>query len=243
LNLAIDIGNTQTKVGLFKGHELVESNIVQTNNLITELKEVIDSKPIAHIGISSVASLGGEEVLAAIPEDIKGLVINSDTDLPISIDYQTQQTLGPDRICGVVGARFHFPKSACLVIDAGTCITYDFIDKNGVFLGGGISPGLRMRLKSMHNYSSKLPLVEINQHVSLIGASTAEALQSGAFHGLKNEIRGTILSYLNKYSETEIILTGGDSSLFAQHIENPIFAAPNLILEGINQILSYNYNE
>ena len=133
-----------------------------------------------------------------------------------------------------------FPKKNTLVIDAGTCITYDFIDAKGNYLGGGISPGIRMRLQAMNEFTAKLPLVKQKNSKKFIGNDTESSLRVGGQIGTVMEIRGFIRAYETTFGKINIILTGGDSKALAKHFENHIFVNNNLVLRGLNKILNYN---
>jgi type III pantothenate kinase len=158
--------------------------------------------------------------------------------VPFFIDYGTPQTLGMDRVAAVAGALYHFPGQASLVIDMGTCVTYDFINKEGHYLGGAISPGLKMRLRAMHDYTQKLPLAELSDAPEeFIGSSTVACLQSGAYFGLLGEINDTVERYEGRFGTLNVLLCGGDTPLFDKHTKKSIFAAPDLVLFGLHKIL------
>ncbi|UII28675.1 type III pantothenate kinase [Fulvivirga maritima] len=160
--------------------------------------------------------------------------------LPFTIDYKTPQTLGRDRVAGVAGGQYIFPNANTLVIDLGTCITYDIIDAKNVYHGGGISPGLKMRFKSLHNFTAKLPLIEPTNDFELIGQSTKESILSGVINGMISEIDGIIRMYTDKFAHLQIIMCGGDAKFFENRIKANIFVAPELVLTGLNRILLYN---
>jgi type III pantothenate kinase len=137
------------------------------------------------------------------------------------------------------GAVFQFPNQNRLVIDAGTCITYDFIDHQNNYLGGAITPGLRLRYESLHNYTAKLPLLVLESPKELIGNSTSNSIHSGVVNGLVYEIDGFITEYGTRYSNFIIILTGGDTDFLAKRLKNTIFANSNFLLESLNQTFQY----
>ncbi|MDA9313033.1 type III pantothenate kinase, partial [Vicingaceae bacterium] len=151
-------------------------------------------------------------------------------------------TLGKDRIAAVAGAQGQFPNQNTLVIDAGTCVTYDFLTAEGDYLGGAISPGVQLRLQAMNDYTSKLPLLkwEGADNPQSIGDTTITSMLSGAVNGLISEMRGFIESYEKQYKSLKIVITGGDSNFFVKELKNGIFADPNLVLKGLNDILIYN---
>jgi type III pantothenate kinase len=137
-----------------------------------------------------------------------------------------------------------FPNFPVLKIDAGTCVTYDFINEKGQFIGGAISPGLRLRFKALHEYTASLPLVTSTdqQGFDLIGQDTTSAIASGVLNGISAEIYGIVKQYEQRFSNLKVVATGGDWSKFATMQESEIFARPNLVLEGLNRILNFNIN-
>jgi type III pantothenate kinase len=153
--------------------------------------------------------------------------------------YATPETLGIDRMVLAAGATLQFPNQNRLVIDAGTCVTFDFIDESNNYLGGAIAPGLRLRYESLHNYTAKLPLLALEDPKDLIGKSTAESIHSGVANGLVYEIDGFIDEYRVRYSNFIIILTGGDTEFLAKRLKNTIFANSNFLLESLNQTFQY----
>lgn len=171
------------------------------------------------------------------------IVLNHNTPLPIKSLYKTPQTLGVDRMASVVGAKFLYENKNNLVIDLGTCITYDLLDNEGTYHGGGISPGVDMRLKAMHKFTSKLPLIAVKGDPELIGKTTKECMLSGAVNGTIAELEGIINRYRQFFEDLNIIFCGGAAFFFESKIKDDIFAIPNLVLVGLNQILRFNLND
>ncbi len=165
--------------------------------------------------------------------------LDANTPLPIQNKYRTPKTLGKDRLAAVVGAYHLFPGESSLVIDAGTCITYDIIDAAGNFLGGNIVPGMKMRWKAMHHFTAKLPLVDKKRSPD-IGKDTISALVTGGSLGTTLEMDGWIQYFSQEYDVINTILTGGDGEYFAKRLKSKIFANPNLVLVGLNKILKHN---
>lgn len=168
--------------------------------------------------------------------------------VPIKNRYATPETLGNDRLAGAVGAAYLFPHEPVLIIDAGTCIKYDFVNAHGEYLGGAISPGLYMRFQAMHNYTGRLPLIkpdmlETFAATDLTGNSTSNALLSGGARGALFEAEGFIKAYEERYPGLYIILTGGDMAFFELHLKRKIFALPQLVLTGLNIILEHNLKQ
>lgn len=171
------------------------------------------------------------------------LYVDSSVLLPFCVAYETPETLGSDRIAGVAGAYSLYPAQNCLVINAGTCLTTDFIGKNAVYEGGSISPGINMRFKALNTFTARLPLVEEKDPVTLTGKSTSEAIKSGVVNGMLAEIKGMIDFYRLVYPDCRIIITGGDSFFFDRNLKADIFAVPELVLIGLNFILEYNVSK
>lgn len=238
MNLIIDQGNTRTKLAIFNDGQLLESGIAVDSNAQAVL-EWIKGKTISKALISSVA---GEELAVSLIDVLPFPlhVLSSNSLLPFSVEYKTPRTLGLDRLALTAGAISRFPDHNCLVIDAGTCITYDFVNKKGEYLGGGISPGVAMRFKAMHEFTASLPLASSLDLGGLIGESTMESLSSGVVHGIYNEVEGTIKQYERRFPDVITFLTGGDLPLFDGLLKNTIFAAPELVVEGLNNILDYH---
>jgi type III pantothenate kinase len=195
---------------------------------------------VKNMVISSVGTEAGEMVAQLERNGFDVLLVNGQTPLPFTNLYKTPQTLGIDRIAAVAGAQFLFPQKNGLVIDAGTCITYDAISSNGEYKGGAISLGLTLRLRALHEFTNKLPLIEPRWPMNLEGNSTEESILAGVCVGLIDEINGKIQRYEQQYSELQVILTGGDADFLGKHLKSNIFAAPLLVLLGLNQILLFN---
>ena len=175
----------------------------------------------------------------AYENQVKVHFVSNNSIFPFENLYQTTKTLGIDRLVLATGAVIRFPGQNRLVIDAGTCVTYDFINDKNQYLGGAISPGIRLRYQSLHNYTAKLPLLSIQEPDNFIGNSTQNSIHSGIINGLTNEIDGFIDEYKQQYSNFIIILTGGDAEFLAKRLKNTIFANPNFLLESLNQTFQY----
>lgn len=234
--LVIDAGNTHVKAAIFNEMELVHEFRLQA---LEELNDLFARFSISHALIARVGKTM-EGIEAELEKHCTWYKLNTDLSLPFTIGYETPDSLGTDRIAGVAGAMHFFPKHHCLVIDAGTCITYDFIDENGHYRGGAISPGLQMRFKALNKFTHKLPEVELSGLPEFIGNSTESSIQSGVFYGMIHEINGTIDRYDEQFNGLQVLLCGGDSLLFGKHVKNNIFAAPNLVLFGLNKILLFH---
>ena len=247
MRLIIDFGNTLCKVAFYENDE--ELNLSSFSNinlelLQTHINKYINLQPvpgkITHCIVSSVINYPAE-IKAYLQTTFHFIELSSNTPLPVSIKYETPNTLGNDRIAAVVGGKSLFPDQDLLIVDAGTCITFDFLNKNGDYLGGAITPGIKLRFKSLNNYTDKLPLImHFGKDVKLIGSSTEGSIKSGVINGVKAEVNGIIENYREEYPEIKIIFTGGDINYFDTTPKNNIFAVANLVLKGLNTILNYN---
>ncbi len=207
--------------------------------LVRDFRKLLASFDFSEVILSSTRKK--DEVLARnIRKHCKLVVLSHLTKLPIKLNYKTPKTLGRDRIAAVVGAHHMFPKSSNLVVDAGSCITFDFIDNKGEYHGGNISPGLWMRTKAMNDYSANLPIVPLKHTSTLLGNSTKSALQNGTILHTICEIEAFIDRCRHVYGRINVILTGGDARFLADNFKKKIFVDSNLILKGLNEILLYN---
>ena len=239
MNLVIDIGNSVAKLAVFDSNEMVEIRHC-SNQTLDQLQDLCNRYAIKKGILSSVITLN-EECRKKLDElDIPIIELNYRTPVPIKNLYQTPQTLGMDRLAAVVGANALQPGRPLLVIDAGTCITYDFIDEEGQYQGGNISPGKRMRFKALNTFTDKLPEISPEGETPAYGQTTATAIRSGVIHGIEFEIKGYISHLMKNYPELLVFLTGGDEFSFETNLKNTIFADGLLVLKGLNRILTYN---
>jgi type III pantothenate kinase len=238
MNLVVDYGNSAAKVGIFDHQNLTEKHSFQTADA---LQKFLSNQQVDHVIISSVKT-NPEVVASWIKNPGMKLILDQHLSLPIKNLYKTPATLGVDRIAAICGARELFPLQACLTIDAGTCITFDFLDKDGNYHGGAISPGLQMRFQAVHTFTARLPLVSPVDQIKLIGDNTETCIQSGVINGLVAEIDGIINEYQLKFEGLRVILCGGDALFFENKVKASIFASPELVLVGLNSILIYNVN-
>ena len=243
MNLIIDVGNSYVKLAVFSRNILKQKKVVKHKKLIESVVSLKQKfEPLKNGIISSVGKLN-EEQLTEIRTLIDLLILNSETKLPFKNKYETPKTLGADRIALVSASVRQFSEENMLIIDAGTCITYDFINNKNEYLGGAISPGLRIRYKSLNNLTANLPLLETEMPNDIIGVSTKKSIHSGVVNGVLNEIDGVIGAYKLKYPDLTVILTGGDANFLSKQLKSSIFANSNFLLEGLNYILQYNSNE
>ena len=236
--IIIDIGNSITKVATFKGDRMSQLIKLKDHEVITYLDKFKSCSGL-------ISTVRNGELTQNIQKNCKSfLSFKTSLKLPIQLHYESLKTLGKDRIANAVGAYRLYPNISNLVIDLGTCITYDFIDNRGVFHGGGISPGMGIRYKSLNQYTASLPLVNsIGTTPKLIGNSTEKSIQSGVENGILFEVIETINQYKTIFKDLNVLITGGDSLLIKSIVEyekNGIFAVENLTLIGLNQILKEN---
>ena len=239
MNLIIDIGNTRTKAAIFSKGKIRKKVIWEKCDLKAVKNFAEQYKNITNAALSSTANVS-KRVEQFLQKEYFYIRLDHTTKLPIVNKYKTPKTLGKDRLAAVVGAYDIFPKKNSLVIDAGTCITYDFIDSKGNYHGGSIAPGMLMRLKAMNAFTAKLPLVEKKPLKSFIGNNTETSLRTGGQMGIVMEIRGFIAAYNKSFGKINTILTGGDADFLAKHLETPLIVNNNLVLSGLNKILNYN---
>jgi type III pantothenate kinase len=237
--LAIDIGNTRVKAAVFE-NDNIQNKFVFTNDLFRKkIENILDDYPgITHLIGASVGNMDKNEFFHFKNRVKLHLITNQDL-FPFQNLYKTPLTLGVDRMVLASGAVLQFPKQNRLVIDAGTCVTYDFIDENDNYQGGAIAPGLRLRYESLHQFTAKLPLLDFENPEYLIGKSTNESIHSGVVNGFVYEIDGFIKEYLSQYVDVTIILTGGDAEFLAGRLKNTIFANSNFLLESLNHTFQF----
>jgi len=241
--LVIDIGNSRIKIAIFQGKELLRIDKLEKIDLAI-LSNYLEDFQIRHSIISSVK----DDV--SLFEDFlkeKTNYVRFSALLPNGIinNYKSPATLGLDRLAAILGAKSLFPNQNCMIIDAGTCITYDAIDRNGIYEGGSISPGLSMRLKAMHEFTGRLPEIALSDYAEWQGYDTVSAMLSGVVNGTYAEIKGFIELYNSKYANLEVVLCGGDAIFFDYRLKNSIFAhtlktEPNLVLIGLNEVIQQN---
>jgi len=237
--LAVDVGNTRIKAAVFEGNTLLESFVFLKTELEKSIQNILEKYTnTSDLVVASVSDVEKQAFFSF--ENAVNIHFVSHKDVfPFVNRYETPQTLGIDRMVLAAGATLQFPNQNRLVIDAGTCVTFDCVDENDNYLGGAISPGLRLRYESLHNYTAKLPLLTLEKPKDFIGKSTSESIHSGVVNGLVYEIDGFVEEFKAQYSKFIIILTGGDSEFLAKRLKNTIFANSNFLLESLNQTFQY----
>ena len=239
MKLAIDLGNTCQKAAVYSEDSLIY--VEKAANLSDGIEKIFSSYPVDGAIISSVIN-NYDNLTDFIKTKCSLLLFDEHTPIPIINAYGTPETLGKDRLASVVAANHLFPRQNTLVIDAGSCIKYDYIDASGKYHGGAISPGLTMRFKALHTFTGKLPLIELTEFCQLTGYNTQQSILSGVINGTVAEINGIISQYNSSYPELKVVLSGGDSEYLVNKLKSKIFAAPNIVLFGLKIILDHNDN-
>ena len=240
MNLVIDAGNTQIKFAVFRQNNLLHLEASPEAGFAEHVKAVFEKYPnIERAIISSVGNLRdcAADIVSVFCEVY---ILTARSKVPFKNSYATPQTLGPDRIALATAGFYHNPKGNTLVIDAGTCITYDMVNDRGEYLGGAISPGLYMRYNALHEFTERLPKLTPENILDFIGNATESSTHSGVVNGLCLEIDGVIQQYRTRFQDLTVILTGGDAQFLSKRLKNTIFAHSNFLLEGLNQLLDYN---
>ncbi len=240
MNLVLDAGNTSVKAAVYQNDTLQEKLVFPKENFLQELEKIFKHYPQITHSILSEVTIIDEKVIFQLEKATDFLRLSRDTHMPFENEYHTPHSLGLDRVALVAAAVDQFPKKNVLIIDAGTCITYDLKTAKEKYLGGAISPGLQMRFKSLHKFTANLPLVSAKPDVDLIGKTTESSIQSGIINGLKMELKGVVETYASEFEDLTVIFTGGDSQLLSIPTKNSIFANSNFLLEGLNFILEFN---
>ena len=240
MNLVVDVGNTYVKLGIFDAEGLNHKKSFAKQNLFSVLEEIYTGFPkIRNVLVASVGQLDTQQS-EMLERRFSAMHLNQETKVPFTNKYNTPKTLGTDRIALISAASQQFPNQNVLVVDAGTCITYDFINSDCEYLGGAISPGIAMRYQALHSFTARLPHLSLQRPENLVGNSTTDSIHSGVINGVLFEIEGFIDNYNSKFAGLKVILTGGDTHFLRGSLKNDIFANPNFLLQGLNHILEYN---
>lgn len=241
LNLTIDQGNSSTKVAIFDGADIIARSSYEPAISVADIDVLFAKHPITSAIYSSVRK-DGEQVIEHLQKitPVWFEVLTHCTALPIKVVYSTPETLGYDRVAAAIGAWEQCPNRNLLVIDAGTAITLDMITAQGEYLGGNISPGVRMRFNALNHFTNKLPLLDIDGDIPMVGYDTQTAIRSGVVRGVVAEIEGYISEFLIKYGDLTVFITGGDSTFLVKQIKSCIFEDENLLMKGLNRIIQHN---
>jgi len=240
VSLCLDFGNTNLKAALFLGDKMTDKIIFTQEEAIFTIGKIIEMHKPQHAILSSNIS-HSTEIVALLEANTKFVLLDSKTRLPFLNAYGSPETLGNDRLALVAALSKLYPKEDSIVISIGTCITYNFLAKNNAFRGGAISPGVELRLKAMHQFTDKLPLIQREGHLSVLGYDTETSIRSGAINGIAAEIDGMIARFESQYGRINAVLTGGDSPFFESRLKNKIFADTNFLFKGLYAILDQHY--
>ena len=238
MNLVLDVGNSLLKIALFEKSELIQK-FKFSENYKRNIEDIISNFKVTHSIISNVGRID-DSIINILKESTNLLLVSNQLKIPFKNLYKSKNTLGQDRLALVSAAAFNFPNENVLIVDVGSCITYDFKNNNNEYLGGGISPGISMRFKSLNTFTSNLPLIDFDSIYQLIGNNTKNSITSGVVNGTISEINGIIQQYREEFKNIRIILTGGDSNFLLKRIKNTIFADRNFLLIGLNKLLEDN---
>ncbi len=239
MDLVIDIGNTLQKLAVFSEKSVLLDFFSEKNLSISLLETLFSQYPIKHTIVSSVRE-DDDLVLHWLENNTQLIQFTPSCRLPICIKYATPETLGTDRIANAVGANALYPNKNVLSIMAGTCLVTDFVNDKGEYLGGSISPGVRMRFQALSQFTAHLPFIEPENIDFFIGENTKNSILAGVMNGIVQEINGIIRQYSRHYSQLKVILSGGDAELLQNSIKKRIFAAQNPVLLGLHKILRLN---
>ncbi len=237
MNLIADIGNNSAKFFLFQDNRLV-LHTRRIEEFHTLIKEWNDAYDIERAIVSSVINLSDEQKIAFNTLTCPVIWFDSSVKTPLKIDYNTPETLGSDRLAAAVGAWNEKQECNLLIIDAGSAITIDFVEKNGTYRGGNIAPGIRMRLRALHEYTGRLPMIVKEGETPLFGKETETAIRSGVIRGICYEIDGFINEISQRFGDVYVFLTGGDEISLKNYIKSRIFADKFLVAKGLNRILN-----
>ena len=243
--LALDIGNTAVKAGCFDGSTLCETAAGFTAEQVVELVRRWEPQHVVVSSVTQEAVLAHEDLRKLVPGEIL-LFSPATTPVPLRNAYGTPHTLGADRLAAAVGAAALRPGQDTMIVDAGTALKCDLVTADGTYHGGSISPGLAMRLRALHEFTGRLPLVPLpapDATVSLTGDSTTGSLLSGVVNGTVAEIMGFLAQYQQRYPGIGVVLTGGDAAFLAARLPARIFVVPELVLLGLNRILAYHVDK
>lgn len=240
MNLVVDIGNTLVKFAVFDKTDIVFDESFAPSEYATEVKKLFKQFPKIEMAIFSSVGSADKKYLEILTLFCQVHVLSHQSKVPFKNSYATPQTLGIDRIALATAAFYHAPHKNTLVIDAGTCITYDMVNDFDEYLGGAISPGIMMRYKAMHQQTSALPLLKRKAPLDFIGNSTESSMHSGVINGVCTEIDGIIAQYAKRFEDLTVILTGGDAHFLSKRLKNTIFADSKFLLKGLNYLLEYN---
>jgi len=239
--IAIDIGNSNAKFACFEQDKLLKHYRIDNADAVedTILKLMVYEPDYAILSTVKKEGKLISKILANF--GLEPILFSELKKIPIKNNYETPKTLGSDRLLNAIAAKNTFPMSPVLVIDAGTCIKFDFVNEFGEYVGGSIAPGVAMRFKALNHFTDALPLLELTESFYLIGRNTQESIQSGVLNGVIAEVKGIIEQYQMAQKNLKIVLTGGDYLLFERNLKISIFADSNFTLKGLNEAFKFQF--
>ncbi|SMD05322.1 type III pantothenate kinase [Pedobacter nyackensis] len=244
-NLVIDIGNTNSKLAVFDEKTLVHYQVLK-QIVPAELIGIIKQYEISNSCVSSVSE-DASEVIHVLKSNTNYIPFSTQINTGVKNNYESLATLGLDRWAKVIAANGYYPKQNCLMIDAGTCITYDLLNDRTEYFGGSISLGIDMRFKALHHFTGRLPMVKWDKEAGIPkGRDTDSAIKNGVLQGVINEVEGFISSYNKENNGLTVLLTGGNAAFLLEQLKNSIFAPqiihdPYLVLKGLNEVIAFEY--
>lgn len=238
MNLVLDAGNTRMKYAFFEGERLVEAKY-QPDELFQDIGKWKERGAVIDLLLSGSGKI--PEGTRILLRELSDICIEASPlmRLPLKIGYATPETLGFDRIAICVGAMGIYPECRLLVIDSGTCITFNYVDEKGTFLGGNISPGLEMRLRGLHQFTARLPYVAPAEEYGGIGRTTEQAIRNGVMEGMLFEVENYIQRFIRKYENAGVVITGGNSHFLQKKLPAEVRFCEILGLTGLNEILQF----
>jgi len=242
MNLVIDIGNSKVKFFLFENNKTIHKEICDNQDFKKTLDSISNINNIKNVISSSVSSNYDLYIEESLNNSKYTSLSNDNLLIPFKNNYKTKKSLGQDRIALVSSAIYNYPNQDSLIIDLGTCITYDFVDSNKTYHGGAISPGFKLRYSSLNTYTSNLPLLELEETENIIGSTTNESIHSGIYNGVIAEVNNYIDLLKKEYPQLNVIIVGGFSKFLLNRIKNAIFANQDFLAQGLNYIINYNEN-
>jgi len=244
VNLTIDIGNTRIKTAVFEGKNLLEVKAFDKSAFEEGVRGLFNRNPNIRQAIISSVAEAASDYESFLTDHVRVFHLDQNLSLNFRSRYDDLSKLGADRKALIAAAVVNYPSQNVLVIDLGSCVTYDLLDRSGTHHGGGISPGWQMRLNAMHTFTGRLPklstLENLVEKEEITGTSTHEAMSNSTFFGLIAEIDHRIEYYKSEFPDLTVILTGGDAPVFSVRLKNRIFAHSNFLLEGLNALLEHN---
>ena len=242
MNLVIDIGNSKVKFFLFENNKTIHKEICDHPDFRKKLDSISDRNSIKNVITSSVSSNHDQYIIESLNNSKYISLSNDNLLIPFKNNYKTKNSLGQDRIALVSSAIYNYSNQDNLIIDLGTCITYDFVDSSKIYHGGAISPGFQLRYSSLNTQTSNLPLLEFEETENIIGSTTNESIHSGIYNGVIAEVNNYIDLLKKEYPKLNVIIVGGFSKFLLNRIKNAIFADQDFLAQGLNYIINYNEN-